>query len=171
MNALRLKNQLIAKIFTMFPSLARSAAAKVPPLRFDQTPWAPFVMPLAKAKVALLTTAGVHLRSDSPFDMTDSTGDPTMRVIPSSTSAADLMITHDYYDHSDADKDINIVFPIERLREMAAEGIIGSLAPRFFSFMGHIDENHFPRFLDDQLPKVAQMLLDDGADAVLVTPG
>ena len=167
----RIKNRFIAMIFTRFPSLARSAAGKVPPLKFDQSPWAPFTKPLASARIGLVTTAGVHLKSDKPFDMADSTGDPTFRVIPSSAMADDMMITHDYYDHSDADKDINIVFPLERLRELAAEGVIGGVTERFFSFMGHIDENHFPRFLEEQLPQVAAMLLEDGADAVLVTPG
>ena len=171
MEMARLKNRLIASIFTMFPALARSAAAKVPPLSFDQTPWAPFGKPLAEARVALLTTAGVHMRSDTPFDMTDSTGDPTLRVVPSDAPTAEMMITHDYYDHKDADKDINLVFPVERLREMATEGIIGGVTQRFFSFMGHIDQNHFPRFLEDELPKVAAMLKEDGADAVLITPG
>ncbi|MDH5678925.1 MAG: glycine/betaine/sarcosine/D-proline family reductase selenoprotein B, partial [Nitrospinota bacterium] len=74
----RLKNRLIARVFTMFPSLARGAAAKVPPLSFDRTPWAPFDKPLSQARIALLTTAGVHMRADTPFDMQDSTGDPTL---------------------------------------------------------------------------------------------
>jgi len=167
----RLKNRLIARVFTMFPSLARGAAAKVPPLSFDQTPWAPFDKPLSQARIALLTTAGVHMRADTPFDMQDSTGDPTLRVVPSAAPAEEMMITHDYYDHKDADRDINLVFPVERLREMVTEGIIGGLTERFYSFMGHIDTNHFPRFLEDQLPKVAAMLKEDGADAVLITPG
>ncbi|MDH5511081.1 MAG: glycine/betaine/sarcosine/D-proline family reductase selenoprotein B [Nitrospinota bacterium] len=171
MQLARVKNRLIAKLFTRFPSLARGAAAKVPPLSFDQTPWAPFDKPLAEARIALLTTGGIHLRSDTPFDMTDSTGDPVMRVVPSATPVTEMMITHDYYDHTDADSDINIVFPVERLREMVAEGVIGGVTERFFSFMGHIDQNHFPRFLEDQLPKVAAMLKEDGADAVLITPG
>jgi len=171
MNMSRIKNRMIARLFTAFPSLARGAAAKVPPMSFDQTPWAPFTRPLAEARIGLVTTAGVHLRSDSPFDMSDSTGDPELRVVPSGADAGDLMITHDYYDHADADQDINIVFPVERLREMAREGIIGGVTRRFISFMGHIDTNHFPRFLEDQLPRAAAMLLEDGADAVLVTPG
>jgi D-proline reductase (dithiol) PrdB len=167
----RIKNRLVARLFTAFPALARRAAHKVPPLKFDQTPWAHFTKPLSEARIALVTTAGVHLKSDTPFDMIDSTGDPTFRMIPSAAQVSELMITHDYYDHTDANKDINIVFPIDRLRELAAEHVIGSVSPRFFSFMGHIQENHFPRFLLEQAPLVAAMLIEDQVDAVIVTPG
>ena len=171
MNISRIKNKLVARLFTAFPALARAAAAKVPPLKLDETPWVSFAKPLSQARIGLVTTAGAHLKTDIPFDMVDSTGDPTFRMIPSASRAGDIMITHDYYDHSDADRDINIVFPLERLREMVAAGEIGSLTRRFFSFMGHIEENHFPRFLVEQAPLVAAMFKEDGVDAVIVAPG
>ena len=167
----QLKNKLLAKLLTRFPSLADKAAQKIKPLTFDNTPWVPFDKPLNESKISLVTTAGVHLVIDKPFDMEDSTGDPTYRVVPTDRSPDGMMITHDYYDHKDADRDINIVFPIDRLKELADEGIIGSVSSRFFGFMGHIEENHIERFVKDQIPQVAKMMKEDGVDAVLVTPG
>ncbi len=69
--------------------------------------------------------------------MSDPDGDPSYRVIPATSSPADLVITHDYYDHRDADRDINVVFPIDVLRRLQAEHRIGKSAPCFYSLMGH----------------------------------
>ena len=167
----RFTNRLIARLFTAVPWLARRAAASVPPLSFDKTPWTPLGKPLADCRISMATTAGVHLRSDAPFDMTDSTGDPTFRVVPGDATIGEVMITHDYYDHKDADRDLNIVFPFDRLREFAAEGRVGSVASRHYGFMGHILENHIPRFVEREIPRVAAMMKDDGVDVALITPG
>lgn len=167
----QLKNRLIAKLFTQFPSLAHRAAAKVPPLKFDETPFTPLGKPLAQCRLALVTTAGVHLKSELPFDMADSTGDPTFRVVPESSAREQVTITHNYYDHKDADQDLNIVFPLDRLRELVAEGRLGSLAARHYGFMGHIQENHFPRFVNEEIPRAAAMMKQDKVDVALITPG
>jgi len=167
----RLKNQVLASLFTRFPSLGRKAADKVETMRFDDTPWTPAPGPLSGLKMSLVTTAGAHINSDTPFDMIDKSGDPTFRVIPSSTPVADLMITHDYYDHKDADKDINIVFPIERLKEYVTEGRIGALSERLYGFMGHITDGHVDTFINREIPKVSKMMKEDGVDVALVTPG
>jgi D-proline reductase (dithiol) PrdB len=82
----------------------------------------------------------------------------------------DLMITHNYYDHQDADQDINVVFPIKRLKEFEAEGMIGQVAPRHFSFMGHILGHHIESLVNRTGPEVAKMLKADGVDAVFLTP-
>jgi D-proline reductase (dithiol) PrdB len=66
----------------------------------------------------------VHLRTQKPYDIEDGDGDPSLRELPADTPAPEYMITHDYYDHTDADTDLNIVFPIDRLREFAREGVI-----------------------------------------------
>lgn len=81
----------------------------------------------------------VHRKEDAPFNMEDNQGDPTYRIIPRDVSYEALCITHDYYDHRDADKDLNIVFPLDRLQELAREHLIGEVAPFHYSFMGHID--------------------------------
>ena len=102
--------------------------------------------------------------------MEDPEGDTSYRVIPADVSPADLMITHDYYDHGDADKDINIVFPLTRLKELALEGAIGGTGPNHYSFMGHIDGKKPAGLLHGTAPQVAQRLRGEGVHAVLLTP-
>jgi len=119
----------------------------------------------------MVTTAGVHHRDQSPFDMRDPDGDPSFRAIDESRPVSDLMITHDYYDHRDADKDINIVFPIQRLRELEIEGIIGKIADTHYGFMGHILGEHVQPLVNRSAPQVARRLKEDGVDVVLLTPG
>ncbi len=80
------------------------------------------------------------------------------------------MITHNYYDHHDADQDINVVLPFERLNELKAGEVIGGVAPRHFSFMGHITGRHLETLVNQTGPEVARMLKEDGNDAVFLTP-
>ena len=62
----------------------------------DEVPWTPLVKPIEESRIVLVTTGGVHLKSDTPFDMSDSNGDPSFRMIPSQAKPEELMITHDY---------------------------------------------------------------------------
>jgi D-proline reductase (dithiol) PrdB len=137
---------------------------------YGPPPWASVRKPLADCTVALVTTAGVHLKADSPFNMADQDGDPSYRVIPRGTPQQRLMITHDYYDHRDADKDMNIVFPLDRLEECVREREIGKVAPWHYSFMGHIDGPHIPVLLTVTAPQVARQLSQARVDAVVLTP-
>ncbi len=167
----RAKNQITAKMTTRFPYLAKRFTEAISPVQTKGVPWTPVRKPLAECKVALVTTAGVHHRGQLPFDMNDPDGDPTFRVIDASRPISDLTITHDYYDHSDADKDINIVFPIQRLWEPECEGFIGRLAKNHYGFMGHIVGPHIQTLVNQSAPEVARRLKLDAADAVLLTPG
>jgi D-proline reductase (dithiol) PrdB len=103
--------------------------------------------------------------------MIDRNGDPTFREIDGSKPLSDLMITHDYYDHTDADKDMNVVFPIDRLKYFEKEGIIGTLSDRNYGFMGHILGPHIDTLKNITAPDVAQRLKSDDVDIVLLTPG
>jgi D-proline reductase (dithiol) PrdB len=167
----RLKHQLIAKLATGFPFFKRLLIARYTPLESKGVPWTPVRKPLRNSVLAVVTTAGVHHKEQKPFDMKDPNGDPTFRVLNAKKPFTDLMITHDYYDHSDADRDINIVFPIERLREYENEGIIGKVADAHYGFMGHILGPHIETLIDETAPEVAELLSADGIDAVLLTPG
>ena len=167
----RLKNQLIAKVITRFPSLAqRFITAYEPWESGEPAPWTPVSKPLRECRLAVVTTSGVHHPDQQPFDMQDSEGDPTFRVIDSSSIADSYQITHDYYDHSDAEKDINIIFPVERLQELQQEGVIGELADRHYSFMGHIDGHHIATLVSRSAKQVIQQLRQDAVDVVLLTP-
>jgi D-proline reductase (dithiol) PrdB len=167
----RFKNQIIAKIITRFPSLAERFTAAYEPWKSADIPWTPVTKALAASTVALVTTAGVHHREQEPFDMKDHDGDPSFRVIDFRKPLSSLMITHDYYDHTDADKDINVVFPIVRLKEFEQEGRIGRVADLHYSFMGHIVGRHIPTLITKTATEVAGRLKKEHVDIVLLTPG
>jgi len=167
----KLLSKIMVALYSRFPSLSHRSGASIDPLKFDDTPWTPLSKPLSKSRLALVTTGGVHLPSDKPFDMDDTAGDPTFRVVPSNSNGADISITHDYYNHADADKDVNIVFPVDRIKEFAAEGRIGSLADNFYGFMGHIEEKYVDSLVNDHAAKVLEMMKADGVEVALLTPG
>jgi D-proline reductase (dithiol) PrdB len=163
-------DQFLAKLFTRFPSLFRRWVRSHQFVEFNDVPWTPFKGKAARSRVALITTAGVHLKRDVAFNMRDPAGDPTFREIPADAAAGAWTITHNYYDHSDADKDINVVFPFERLRELAARGEIASISPRHFAFMGHILPPHIHTLIHVTAPRVARLLKQDGVDIAILTP-
>ncbi len=142
-----------------------------PSERKGEVPWTVVVKRLRECSVSIVTTAGVHRKDQTPFDMKDPNGDPSLRIIDGVASVGELMITHDYYDHRDADKDINIVFPIERLREFAEDGIIKAVADIHFSYMGHIVGPHIRTLTDVTAPEAARRLKSEGVDIALLTPG
>lgn len=141
--------------------------------RQEPVPWTPLRMPVAECKVAVITTAGVHLRSDTPFDLErerrePAWGDPSYRVIPSDATSADIAISHLHYDRSDAEEDVDVVLPVPLLRKFTSEGVVGSIAPRHYSFMGfQLDATEL---LERYLPEVIPKLREDAVDAVVLTP-
>lgn len=171
MSLRRWKDRMAARLLTRYPALVRRwAGARDFSGDAGETPWAPLEKPLRACRVGLVTTGGVHLRTQRPFDMENPDGDPTFREIPAGARRDDLMITHDYYDHRDADADLNIVFPHERIQELAAEGVIGGAASAHLSFMGHIDNDLVARLVEETAPAGARRLRAAGADAVLLAP-
>ena len=129
-------------------------------------PYTPRTRELRETVFALVTTAGVHLRHQEPFD---ERGDNTWRLIPGDVRAADLMVTHAHYDHRHADQDINCVFPIDRLRELADAGIIGGVGDRHAGFMGYTQR--LRDLYERAAPEMAQVVERSRADAVLLTAG
>lgn len=124
--------------------------------------------PLSECRVALVSTGGVHRRSDPPFDTRKPEGDWSVRSIPSDTSAREIAISHTHYNHGDADEDPNCMFPIERVRELAASGHIGGLTQTFFGMMGFIPNGSHST--EEAGPEIARQLKAEGADVVLLTP-
>lgn len=167
----RIKNRLIARVITRYPSLAKRFIEAYTPWESEEIPWTPQTKPLRHCNIALITTAGVHHRDQPAFNMIDRDGDPSFRIIDLSRPSPGLMITHDYYDHTDADRDINIVFPYQRLGEFAVEGIIDRVSERAYSFMGHITGHHILTLLGRTAPDVARLLKKDSVDIALLTPG
>jgi D-proline reductase (dithiol) PrdB len=164
------QHRWLATLYGRLPILPQLAARRWKP-DDGEIPWAPARTPLSEASVALVTSAGVHLTSDRPFDMADAEGDATWRVIPGATPLRDLTITHNYYDHGAADRDLNCVFPLERLRELARAGKIGSVALRHIGTMGHILGAEERRLVSETAPAIARLLVEDRVDYALATPG
>ncbi len=126
----------------------------------------PFVTgaPLAQRKLALISTAGLHLREDRPFGP----GEAEYRVIPASVKANDLIMSHisTNYDRTGFLQDHNVVFPLDRLRELADISAIGSLADYHYSFMGatHPDQ------MEATARELAGLMKAEGVEAVLLVP-
>ena len=129
-------------------------------------PYTPRFRELRESVFALVTTAGVHLRDQEPFDVQ---GDNSWRLIPGDVQASQLMVTHDHYDHRDADEDINCIFPIDRLRELATAGIIGGVSDKHMGFMGYTQ--NFRDLYERASPEIAKIISRSKADAVLLTAG
>lgn len=133
------------------------------------THWTPLSKPLGECVVALVTTAGVHLRSQEPFAVYDEQGDSSSRPIPGDTDTADLTVTHTHYDTTDALDDPNVVFPLDRARELVDEGYFGGLSSLHFGFMGFVPDPG--ELVNTTAPAAARELADRGVDAVLLTGG
>lgn len=133
-------------------------------------PNAPLHKELSQCRVALITTAGLHLQDQTPYDDRIIGGDCSYREIPNTIETQDLALGHrsKAFDASGTESDINLVLPLDRFRELETEGKIGSLNDRHFSFMGSITK---PKpLIDKTAPEVAQMLEADGVDVAFLTP-
>ena len=138
-----------------------------PCMEHDDTPWTPMRKPLSESRLALVTSAGLHVRGDKPFVMG---GDSSYRALPRSTGAADIIQSHASigFDHTGIYRDINVTFPIDRLNEMVDEGAIGSLGENNYSFMGALRDTS--EVVEKTGPEVAQRLVAEGVDVALLTP-
>ena len=126
----------------------------------------PVTKELKDMKVALATAAGVHMKSDKRFNLA---GDFSFREIPGTASASDLMVSHGGYDNGDVNKDVNCMFPIDRLKELKEEGLFAEIAETHIGFMG--GGGNQQKFTEETGPQIAQLLKDEGVDAVLMTAG
>jgi D-proline reductase (dithiol) PrdB len=111
----------------------------------------------------LISTGGVHLSSDRPFNLNS---DPTFRVIPKDVEPGDLAVSHQAYDRIDALRDINLVFPIERLRELEAKQVIGRLAEEHYGF----GLEGSAKRLMPSIKEVARRISESGVDLALLVP-
>ena len=152
----------MARLESMTPAL-RKHYLDMPCPTFDFSPWVPGA-PLARRKVALISTAGLHRRDDRPFALRAS----DYRLIPDDTPSGDLVMSHmsTNYDRTGFQQDWNVVFPLDRLREMCASGDIGSLARHHYSFMGATDV----LALEPQARGLARIMRGEGVDAALLVP-
>ncbi len=141
----------------------RAAMATLPVPDLEGHPFSP-PPELAKATVAIVTTAGLHIADDESFGLLD----PAFRVLPH--GATNLRMSHNSqnFDRSGVMLDRNVVYPVDRLDELAADGVIGAVAPAHLSFMGA--QQDLTTILLDTGPQAAAFLREQGTDVVLLTP-
>src|SRR5213594_485222 len=148
------------------PQISRNNLLTFPAQVNDTAPFRHPAKPLAACRLAIVTTAGVHVRGDRLF----TPGDQTYRVIPSGTPTAEIVQSHTSigFDRVAIMRDINISFPSERLRELVARGEVGGLAPSCYSFMGA--QRDAARIESATGPEVGRRLAAEGVDVALITP-
>lgn len=139
--------------------LSKQLPAMTPPQ------WVPNKTPLNKKRIALITTAGLHFRDDEAFEFADA----SFRAIPGDEDANNLVMSHSSvnFDRSGFQEDVNLVYPIDRFKELVANKVIGSLASVHYSFMG---AGLLPETYENTVRSLAGMLKKDKIDAVFLTP-
>ncbi len=145
------------------PEPTRTAVRDLPCPAFDTTPFVSGPA-LSKRRVAIVSSAALIHRGDQPFPV----GSPEYRAVPDSWRTADILISHVSinFDRAGFQRDINVVHPVERLHELAAEGVIGSVAQTHFSVMGSTD----PAEMSASADAMAAALHADKVDAVVLCP-
>jgi D-proline reductase (dithiol) PrdB len=141
----------------------RLAALLALPLAFDEAPWAPFKKRLSESKVAVLTTGGIYVEGQEPFN-TD--GDWSYREIPLDTPLDQLRVAHTHYDTTGVAEDVDTVLAMHRLLDMEADGMIGEALTPTYSFMGYIPDPS--GLMEVTGPEVAERLKEDGVDGVVI---
>lgn len=140
----------------------------------DEIPWTPVSRPLADSRVALLSTAGISMLSDPPFDMESERknpmrGDSSWRRIPASARTGDVAVNHLHIDTGYIERDLNVALPIELLGSLAAAGRVGSVAPSHYSIMG-FQGNDSSKLVNESAPQIAETMKSEEVDLVLLTP-
>lgn len=138
---------------------------------FRSIPYTPCIKPLHEMNISIVTTAGVHLKNQTPFHLSRMNPDISYRVIPRDTNSAQLTVTNaaplHEYDCSIAKEDINTIFPIDRLKELADIGFIGGVAQRHYSLMGYI--LRFNKLINETLPVLVKKIVRSDTDGVILS--
>jgi D-proline reductase (dithiol) PrdB len=156
------------------PSLAAWIRTFIPREDFmGSIPWTPMTKPLSRATITMITSAGISLKSDPPFDMEIEKREPTRsdlsyRAIPRETTDGEIRVNHLHINTNHIKQDINVMLPLTRMAELEKEGIIGKLAPTSFSFYGFQWRN--TDFLSEAIEPMARAMKREGVEAVLLTP-
>jgi len=138
-----------------------------------QIPWTLMTKPLSQTTLALVTSAGISLKSDPPFNMEREKkeifwGDRSYRIIPRGTTEKDIEANHLHINTKYIKEDINVMLPLSRMAEFEQEGIIGCLAPSSYSFYGYQWEN--TDFLKEAIEPISKRMKIEAVEAVLLTP-
>ena len=137
-------------------------------------PWTPVTKPLSQSKVALLSTAGLSMKGDGPFDMemerqSPMIGDPSWRALRSDATSATIAANHLHIDTGFIERDLNVALPLDRLRELVDAGEVGALAETHYSTMGY-QGNDTTELEQKSAPAIAESLRSEGVDLLLLAP-
>jgi len=147
----------------------REAFAGYPFVINHESPWTPLTRPLAQCTIVPITSGGLYLRdSQEPFDESNPEGDQAYRILPTRLEQTEIAVAHGHYDPADARADYNSVYPVDRLHELAADGIIGGVTPVGYSFMGYA--TNAETFVATTARAIAEQVQTSGADAALLVP-
>lgn len=155
--------------------LAGLLGAAIPPEpSHPPIPWTAVTRPLAESKVALLTTAGVSMRDDVPFDMElerrrPTRGDPSWRRLRADATSAQVRVNHLHIDTGYIERDLAVALPLERLRERVAAGEVGSMAETHYSIMGY-QGSDTSQLESVSAPEIAAAMRNEGVDLALLAP-
>lgn len=134
----------------------------------DVVPLAPLAKPISECRVCFVSTSGVQPKGTMPFDVVHPIGDYSFRTVPSDSAVEDLEIHQLKYPTFGANRDLNVIYPIERLRELVEENVIGSLTTNFFSFIGYnMDAKRLEETLAEDL---ADAIQNEAPDILLAAP-
>jgi len=136
-------------------------------------PWTPMSKPFSQTTLALITSGGISLRKDPPFDMEREKRDPlwgdrSFRIIPRGTTEKEIEVNHLHINTTYIKQDINVILPLARMAEFEQEKIIGRLAPTAYSFYGFQWQN--TEFLLEAIEPISRNMKLEGVEAVLLTP-
>jgi D-proline reductase (dithiol) PrdB len=136
-------------------------------------PWTPMAKPMSQTTIALVTSAGISLKTDPPFDMEREKkepiwGDRSYRTIPKGTTEKDIEVNHLHINTNWIKQDINVILPLARMAEFEKEKIIGRLAPTAYSFYGFQWQS--TDFLKEAIEPISKKMKLEGVEAVLMTP-
>lgn len=156
------------------PGLAAWIRTYIPEEDFTgPIPWTPLSKPLSRARVAVITSAGISLKSQPPFDMErerreGTWGDRSFRKIGRATTAEKINVNHLHIDTGYIRRDINVILPLARMAEFESEGVVGALADTAYSFYGFQWQS--TAFIGQAIAPMAEGMRAEGVDAVLLTP-
>jgi D-proline reductase (dithiol) PrdB len=148
------------------PETNRGNLLNLPVQVNDGSPYTRMTRPLAACRLAIVTTAGLHRRGDRPFGP----GEQGYRIIPGGLPSNEIIQSHTSlsFDRVAIMRDVNVSFPVDRLRELVTRGELGGLGPSHYSFMGA--QRDLARIQGETGPEVGQRLRGEGVDAALITP-
>ena len=122
---------------------------------------------------ALLTSAGINMKTDPPFDVErekrePAWGDPSMREIPKTAKEDEIDVNHLHVNTDFIKQDLNVMLPLARFREFEDEGIIGKLAETAYSYYGF--QTDPSALIEETMPKIVARMKEEQVDSVLLTP-